>query len=99
MVETIIIDVDDEHAPIPKTHKLVVTDVDCKFQEIWALKMPWAKPIFNEVGVVFTMKCCVCTIVETKEKIQIVNWDSIENMWVRKNVQMVSGSWIQNVCM
>jgi hypothetical protein len=40
--------------------------------------MPWAKPIFNEVGLVSTMKCRVCTIIETKEKELVVKWDFIE---------------------
>ncbi len=57
-------------APTSKTHKKVVTNVDHKFQEIWAIKMPWAKPIFNEVGVVSTMRCCVCTRSERRKKIE-----------------------------
>jgi hypothetical protein len=61
MLEIIVINVDDEFSPTPKTHKKVVTDVDHKFQEIQAIKMSRAKPIFNEVGMVFIMKCCVCT--------------------------------------
>jgi hypothetical protein len=34
MLETIIINVDDECAPAPKTHKKVEIDVNYKFQEI-----------------------------------------------------------------
>jgi hypothetical protein len=33
--------------------------------------MPWAKPIFNEVGLVYVMKCHVCTKIERKEKILV----------------------------
>ncbi len=47
--------------PTPKNPKKLVTNVNYKFQEIWAIKMPWLEPIFNEVGVVSIMKCCVCT--------------------------------------
>jgi hypothetical protein len=53
MLEIVIIDVDDEFTLVPKTHKKVVINVNHKFQEIWVVKMPWVKPIFNEVGVVF----------------------------------------------
>jgi hypothetical protein len=53
MLEIVIIDVDDEFTLVPKTHKNVVINVNHKFQEIWVVKMPWVKPIFNEVGVVF----------------------------------------------
>jgi hypothetical protein len=31
--------------------------VNYKFKDVWALKMPWAKPIFNEVGLVIFVKC------------------------------------------
>jgi hypothetical protein len=48
-------------APTPKKPKKLVTDVNCKFKEIWAIKMPWLEPIFNEVGVVSILKCCVYT--------------------------------------
>jgi hypothetical protein len=34
-------------------------NVNRKFQDVWALKLPWAKPIFNEVGLVIYMKCHV----------------------------------------
>ncbi len=78
MLETITIDVDDEYIPFPRKTRKVVTNVNCKFQEIWVVKMPWAKPIFNEVGLVSTMKCCVCTIIERKEKKLVVKWDFIE---------------------
>ncbi len=39
--------------------KKVVVDVKCKFQEIWAMKMAWAKPIFNDVELVCIVICCV----------------------------------------
>jgi len=34
MLEIVVIDVDDESTPTPKTHKKVVIDVNFKFQEI-----------------------------------------------------------------
>jgi hypothetical protein len=30
--------------------------VNYKFQDVWALKMPWAKPIFNEARLVTFVK-------------------------------------------
>jgi hypothetical protein len=41
------------------------------------MKMPWAEPIFNDVGLVCIVKCCVCTKIERKEKKLVVNWVSI----------------------
>jgi hypothetical protein len=70
MFETVVIDVDDECVLLPEMPKKVVANVNCKFQKIWAMKMPWVEPIFNEVGLVSTMKCRVCTKIERKEK----NW-------------------------
>jgi hypothetical protein len=75
MLKTIIIDVDDEFVIASKKTKKVV---NYKFQEIWVVKMPWAKPIFNEVGLVSTMKCRVCTIIERKEKKLVARWDFID---------------------
>jgi hypothetical protein len=34
VLETVVIDVDDECVPFPKKPKKVVADVNCKFQEI-----------------------------------------------------------------
>jgi len=68
MFETVVIDVDDEYVPLPKIPKKVVANVNYKFQKIGAMKLPWVEPIFNEVGLVFTMRCCVCTRIERKEK-------------------------------
>ncbi len=78
MLESITIDVDDECVRPPKKTIKVVTNVNYKFQEIWVVKMPWAEPIFYEVGLVFTMKCCICSIIERKEKKLVVKWDFIE---------------------
>jgi len=33
---------------------------------------------FNEIGVVFVMKCCVYTKIKWKEKIMVAKWDFIE---------------------
>jgi hypothetical protein len=41
------------------------------------MKMLWLKPIFNEVGMVFVVKCHVCTRIERKERKLVVRWDSI----------------------
>jgi hypothetical protein len=40
--------------------------------------MPWVKPIFNEVGLVSTVKCHVCTKIERKGKKLIVKRNFIE---------------------
>jgi hypothetical protein len=99
MLETIVIDVDDECVPPPQIPKKVVVNVNHKFQKIWAMKMPWAKPIFHEVGPISTLIFHVCTKIESKEKNLVVKWDLLINIQVKRRVLMVSGSWIQNVCM
>ncbi len=78
MLEIVVIDVDDECVPFPKKPKKFVIDVNCKFQEIWAMKMPWVEPIFNDVGLVCIVNCYVCTKIERKEKKLVVNWDFIK---------------------
>jgi len=70
--------------------------VNHKFQDVWALKMPWAKPIFNEVGMVTFVKCHVCFKIEKKDKVLVVKWDSIEKHAIKGKF---SGLWIQNVGM
>jgi hypothetical protein len=94
MLETIVIHVDDEYAFKPKKPKKVETDVNHKFQEIWVVKMPWAKPISNEVGVVSIMKCRVSTIIKRKGKKLVAKWDSIEkHVGKRKGLD---GKWIMD---
>jgi len=75
--EIVVINVDDECVPLPKIPKKVVVNVNCKFQKIWAMKMPCVKPIFNEVGLVSTMRCRVCIEIERKEKNWVVKWEFI----------------------
>lgn len=98
-METVVIDLDDEFTRVPKTHKKVVTNVNYKFQEIWVVKVPWAKPIFNELGVLFTMICHVCMRIERKEKNLVASGILLINMYIKERVRMVSGSWIQNMYM
>jgi hypothetical protein len=90
MLEIIVIDLDDEFTNVPKTHKKVVINVNHEFQEIWVVKVPWAKPIFNEVGVVFTMICHVCMRIERKDFFLIGTWKFIEKHVGKKRVHMVN---------
>jgi hypothetical protein len=53
---------------IPKNEKIFFDiDVNRKFKDVWALKMPWRDPIFNEVKMVISIKCCVCLKLRKKE--------------------------------
>jgi len=94
MLETIVINVDDECVPPPKIPKKVVANVNHKFQKIWAVKMPWAKPIFHEVGLVSTLIFCVCTKIESKEKNLVVKWDFINKHPSKK--KGFDGKWIMD---
>jgi hypothetical protein len=40
-------------------------------------EMPWVEPIFNEVRLVSTTRCRVCTKIERKEKNWVIKWDFI----------------------
>ncbi len=69
-------------------------NVNCKFQVVWGLKMPWAKPIFNEVGLVTSMKCHVCSKIENKDKVLVAKWDSIEKHASKRKVS--NGKWFMD---
>jgi hypothetical protein len=79
---------------IPKNLLKKITDFNHKFQEILAMKMPWVLPIFNEVGMVSTMKCGVFTKIERKGKFLVVKWETIENC--ASKWKGFDGKWIQN---
>jgi hypothetical protein len=94
------IDVKDVHFLIPKNgEKNCDTNVNRKFLDAWALKMPWAEPIFNEIGLVISMKCYVYSKIEKRDKVLVAKWDSIENHVSKKKLMVLSGLWIQNVGM
>jgi len=98
MFETVVIDVDDECVPLPKILKKVVVNVNCKFQKIWAMKMPWVEPIFNEVRLVSAMNVVFVPKFKGRKKNWLLNRTLLLNIQVRIRVLMVNGSWIQNVC-
>jgi hypothetical protein len=89
-----VINVDDECDPLPKFPKKVVVNINCKFQKIWAMKMPWVEPIFHDIGLVSTMKCYVCTIIEWKGKNWVVKWDVIVKHPSKK--KGFNGKWIMD---
>jgi hypothetical protein len=98
MFDIVVINVDDECVPPFKKPKKVVVDVTYKFWEIWAVKMPWLEPIFNEVGLVFVVKCLVCTRIERKGKKMVVKWDFIDKHAGKK--KGCDGNWIMDLkCM
>jgi hypothetical protein len=84
----------DECVPFPKKPKKVVANVKCKFQEMWAMKMPWVEPIFHDVGLVCIVRCCVRTKIESKENNLNFNWDLIKK-YVGKR-KGFDGKWIMD---
>jgi hypothetical protein len=54
--------------------------------------MPWAKPIFNEVGLVTFMKCHVCFKIENK--VLVAKWDSIKKHASKRKVS--NGKWFMD---
>lgn len=63
------------------------------------MKIPCAEPIFNDVGLVSIVRCCVCTIIKRKGKKLVVTWDSIEKH--ASKMKGSDGKWIMdpNGCM
>jgi len=72
MLETIVIDVDDECVIPPKKpfFFLLILTTNFKRSRLWKC---------HEVGMVSTMKCGVSTKIERKGKILVAKWDTIEN--------------------
>jgi hypothetical protein len=78
-----------------KMKKTFDTNVNCNFQDVWALKMTWAKPIFNEVGLVTSMECHGCFKIEKKDKVLVAKWDSIEKHASKRKVS--NGKWFMDL--
>jgi hypothetical protein len=64
-------------APPPKKPNNVVNNFNYKVQDIWVVKMPWEDLIFNDVWLVFDVKCYGYTKIRRKEKVLDTKWDSI----------------------
>jgi hypothetical protein len=73
--------------------------MDHKFQDVWALKMPWVDSIFSEARMVTWMKCCVCSKIEKNFKVLMQSGIPLWIMHRKGKLLMVSGLWIQNVGM
>jgi hypothetical protein len=48
-----------------------------KFQVEWATKLPWVKGLVNEKGFIQSVKCKVCSLIESKDKIVGCKWDTL----------------------
>jgi len=46
-----------------------------KFQAKWVGKLPWAKGLMAVGGIIWTMRCKVCSFIENKDKIIKCKWD------------------------
>ncbi len=57
---------------IPKNGRKVKLMLTTSFKRFWTLKMPWVKPILNEVGLIGNVKFCVCTHIERKETVFVI---------------------------
>jgi hypothetical protein len=86
--------VEDVHVFNPKKWKKTFdTNVNHKFQDVLALKMPWAKVICNEIELVISMKCHVCSKIE-KDEVLVLKWDSIEKHAGKRKVP--NGKWFMD---
>jgi hypothetical protein len=73
--------------------------VNYKFQDVWALKMPWVEPIFSEARMATLVECCVCSKIKKKDKFLVQSGIPLRIMHGKGRLLMVSGLWIQNVGM
>jgi len=53
-----------------------------------------AEPIFNEIRLVPSIKCCVCSRIEKKYNVLVVKWDSIEK-YLNKS-KFFDGKWFMD---
>jgi hypothetical protein len=66
---------------IPKNERETFDiDVNRKFKDVWALKMPRIDPIFNEVKMVISIKCCVCFKIEKKKRFRWLSGIPLKNI-------------------
>lgn len=63
------------HGDRPKKLK---NDFNYKLQEILFAKMFWAKVVFNDVDILTTVWCIMCTKISWKEKTFVPKWDSLK---------------------
>ncbi len=45
------------------------------FQVEWVTKLPWAEGLMAIGGIIQTVKCKVCSLIENKDKIVRCKWD------------------------
>ncbi len=50
-------------------------DNSIKFHAKWAIKLPWPKGLVVIDGIIQTMRCKVCSLIENKDKIVKCKWD------------------------
>jgi hypothetical protein len=74
-----------------KTSNIVVNR---KVYDVWALKMPWVEPIFNEAWLITYVKCCVCSRIEKKYKVLVAKWNSIEKHAGKRKT--LDGKWFMD---
>jgi hypothetical protein len=49
--------------------------------------MPWVEIIFNDVGILITVKCIVCSKMSKKEKLLVPKWDSLQKYVTKKKTK------------
>lgn len=70
------------------------TNVNPKFQDVWALNMPWAKHNFNQIRLITFIKCHVCSKIEKKDKVLVTRCDFIKK-YVNKR-KSFDGKWFMD---
>jgi ribosomal protein S27E len=57
-------------------------------------KNAWAKPIFDEAGLVLFIKCHVCSRIDKKDKVLVAKWDIIQKHVGKKKTH--DGKWFMD---
>jgi hypothetical protein len=63
-----------------------VYELNHKFQDVWATKLPWAKNVLNEDGLITHVPCKICTKVMVKENLFVPKFDYLCKHVYRKKV-------------
>jgi hypothetical protein len=52
-------------------------DKSRKFQLEWSAKLPWAEGVLLADGRLYMVRCRACTVVESREKLLSLKWDTL----------------------
>lgn len=64
--------------PMCKKSKKKEWKINHMFQDVWATKAYWVEIIMGLKGTIMQVKCCICDVVENKEKLFVPKFDKFQ---------------------